>query len=165
MASTVTLNVTVDTATAQELAARITTTIGDSLTRSLAGHPVDVEAVTSTTASAVMAEILRVTGPQDDDVARADGRADRLAAALREVLDAFTTARRDDGVIAGHFLEGAIHPDDMARWRNVLDPQPEKPKCARCKGRGYVPDWQDWDAYHGEPKPKPCPDCRTKEPS
>lgn len=45
---------------------------------------------------------------------------DTLAAVLREVLATFTTARRDDGVIAGHFLEGAIHPDDMNRWRAAL---------------------------------------------
>lgn len=51
---------------------------------------------------------------------------EQLAATLREVLDAFTTARRDDGVIAGHFLEGAIHPDDMSRWRAVLEPAKEQ---------------------------------------
>ena len=59
----------------------------------------------------------------------AEAQRDRLRATLREVLDAFTTARRDDGVIAGHFLEGAIHPDDYARWSAALDspaqPHPE----------------------------------------
>ena len=35
--------------------------------------------------------------------------------------------------------------------------------CTKCRGRGFVPDWGSWDAYHGEPKPKPCPDCQPKE--
>jgi len=52
---------------------------------------------------------------------------EQLAATLREVLDAFTTARRDDGVIAGYFLEGAIHPGDMNRWRAVLEATKEQP--------------------------------------
>jgi hypothetical protein len=55
-------------------------------------------------------------------------RAELLTATLREVLNAFTTARRDDGVIAGHFLEGAIHPDDMNRWRAALEPAKEQPR-------------------------------------
>jgi hypothetical protein len=41
----------------------------------------------------------------------------------------------------------------------LTGPPAEPPRCARCKGRGVVPDWTNWDAYHGEPKPKPCPDC------
>lgn len=49
---------------------------------------------------------------------------EQLAATLREVLDAFTTVRRDDGVIAGYLLEGAIRPDDMDRWRAGLPKEP-----------------------------------------
>lgn len=33
------------------------------------------------------------------------------------------------------------------------------PICGRCRDLGVVPDWTNWDHYHGEPKPKPCPDC------
>lgn len=35
----------------------------------------------------------------------------------------------------------------------------EMPKCMRCFDRGVVPDFQNWDTYHGEPNPKPCPEC------
>lgn len=54
-----------------------------------------------------------------------------------------------------------------ARWiaealDRILNPPPPV-RCARCKDRGVVPDWTNWDAYHGEPKPKPCPDCQTEE--
>lgn len=35
-------------------------------------------------------------------------------------------------------------------------------KCQTCRGEGQVPNWQDWNEYHGEPRPKPCPDCDTK---
>lgn len=47
----------------------------------------------------------------------------------------------------------------------ALGEQLPPPKCPRCKGHGKVPDWTNWDAYHGEPKPKPCPDCITQEPT
>ena len=35
-------------------------------------------------------------------------------------------------------------------------------KCQRCNGRGYYPDWKDWDAYHGEPGKKDCEVCEGK---
>lgn len=38
--------------------------------------------------------------------------------------------------------------------------QQPMPGCMRCLDRGVVPDFQNWDDYHGEPKPKPCPACR-----
>lgn len=41
----------------------------------------------------------------------------------------------------------------------VRSPQEPAGRCARCHGQGYVPDFTNWDDYHGEPKPKPCPDC------
>lgn len=47
----------------------------------------------------------------------------------------------------------------VERLRLVLGFEADPPKCALCKGRGVVPDWQNWDHYHGEPKPKPCPVC------
>lgn len=31
--------------------------------------------------------------------------------------------------------------------------------CPTCHGLSYVPDFTNWDEYHGEPKPKPCPVC------
>lgn len=33
-------------------------------------------------------------------------------------------------------------------------------KCKRCNGRGYYPDWKDWDSYHGEPRKKNCEVCK-----
>lgn len=50
----------------------------------------------------------------------------------------------------------------VERLNGILDPPPPV-RCGRCRDCGYVPNWQDWDAYHGEPKPKPCPDCQTTE--
>jgi len=35
--------------------------------------------------------------------------------------------------------------------------------CDRCKDRGYVPDWANWNTYYGEPNPKPCPECTTND--
>lgn len=32
-------------------------------------------------------------------------------------------------------------------------------RCPRCKGHKVVPDWSNWDDYHGEPRPKACPKC------
>jgi hypothetical protein len=66
------------------------------------------------------AGLRKVYGSLVDRAERKHERAEQLAATLREVLDTFTTARRDDGVIAGYFLEGAIHPDDFDRWRARL---------------------------------------------
>lgn len=51
---------------------------------------------------------------------------DAVTAALREVLNAFSTASVD-GVIVGHLLVGAIQPEDMNRWRAVLDQPTEQP--------------------------------------
>ena len=48
------------------------------------------------------------------------------------------------------------------RLDKILNPPPPI-NCARCKDRGYVPDWMNWDAHHGEPRPKPCPDCQAEE--
>jgi hypothetical protein len=73
------------------------------------------------------AGLRRVYGSLVDRAERSHERAELLTATLREVLNAFTTARRDDGVIAGHLLEGAIHPDDMNRWHAVLNPTKEQP--------------------------------------
>ncbi len=51
---------------------------------------------------------------------------------------------------------------DRERLANALDPPP--PLCPRCHGRGKIPDFsQGLDPIYGEPKGKPCPDCRTEE--
>lgn len=50
---------------------------------------------------------------------------DQLAAALWEIVAAFTTVRSGGGEIIGHFLSGTVHPADMARWRAVLNPPKE----------------------------------------
>jgi hypothetical protein len=66
--------------------------------------------------------------------------------------------------------ETRIHIPDAIRevllalgWTAPAEDEPTPPACQRCKGRGVVPDWTNWDAYHGEPKPKPCPDCTTED--
>ncbi len=43
----------------------------------------------------------------------------------------------------------------------ALDGPPPPPHCSRCRDQKIVPDWSNWDAYHGEPKPKPCPACQA----
>lgn len=35
--------------------------------------------------------------------------------------------------------------------------------CERCRKTGQLPDWGRWDAAHGEPKPKRCPNCQPEE--
>lgn len=32
--------------------------------------------------------------------------------------------------------------------------------CSTCRGHHVVPDWNSWNHVHGEPYPKPCPDCQ-----
>jgi hypothetical protein len=34
-----------------------------------------------------------------------------------------------------------------------------QPPCQWCRGTRVVPDFKQWDYYHGEPKPMPCPEC------
>jgi len=34
--------------------------------------------------------------------------------------------------------------------------------CQTCRGRRVVPDWKNWNHAHGEPRPKPCPDCQER---
>lgn len=48
-------------------------------------------------------------------------------------------------------------------WVEHLDRRALAARCQRCRGQGIVPDWSTWDAYHGEPLPKPCPDCQGGE--
>lgn len=48
-------------------------------------------------------------------------------------------------------------------WVECLDRRALAARCQRCRGQGIVPDWSTWDDYHGEPKPKPCPDCQGGE--
>lgn len=88
---------------------------------------------------------------------------DKARAVLREVLAVFATVTSPTSGVPMGYQAPPIHPDDMDRWRAVLDPAAEKPKCGQCMGRGIVPNWQDWNHEYGEPRPKPCPDCRPKE--
>lgn len=46
----------------------------------------------------------------------------------------------------------------VERLDHILTPPPP-PACSRCKDRGYVPDWTNWNQAYGEPHPKPCPEC------
>lgn len=50
----------------------------------------------------------------------------------------------------------------LDRLDKAINPPPPI-KCARCRDTGRVPNWQDWNHEHGEPRPKPCPDCQTGE--
>lgn len=58
-----------------------------------------------------------------------DERVEELAAALREVLAAFsTTVRGPDKQTLGHYAEHPVAPEDMARWRAVLNqPKEQQP--------------------------------------
>jgi hypothetical protein len=102
------------------------------------------------------------------------------------VLTPGATAPRDLGHLLGHPVT-VTNPTVPVSWtgrlvgladmpslvleqrggRQVTLPQAfdvEPTTCAICKGRGKVPNWQDWDAYHGEPRPKPCPGCSPDGP-
>lgn len=63
--------------------------------------------------------------------AGADQRAEQMAATLREVLDAFRSVTDDGTRTLVGYVSAPIHPDDMARWRAVLDPVVE-PVAAVC---------------------------------
>lgn len=43
------------------------------------------------------------------------------------------------------------------RLTQILNPPPPI-ACARCRDTGRVPNWQD--QRRGDPRPKPCPDCK-----
>ncbi|MFE4579374.1 hypothetical protein [Streptomyces chartreusis] len=66
--------------------------------------------------------------------------------------------------VAMHCQVDAIGPadqhEDLVRLE-VLFPPPKlpSPPCRRCRGRGVLPDFTQWDSYHREPKPVPCPEC------
>jgi hypothetical protein len=86
------------------------------------------------------------------------------------LLTAATTAPNtvDPALLRRISAHGCWTPERMTSLRGELgmpDPPPTPVVCPRCKGHGKVPDWTNFDQYHGEPKPKPCPDCTSKEPS
>lgn len=49
-----------------------------------------------------------------------------------------------------------------AYYGKALCPKCRPDKCKRCFGRKIVPDFKQWDSYHGEPAPVPCPNCQGK---
>ncbi|MFI5990232.1 hypothetical protein ACIBAC_00060 [Streptomyces sp. NPDC051362] len=51
------------------------------------------------------------------------------------------------------------HPDLVKLEVSFPPPKPPAPPCGECRGRGVIPDFSQWDSYHGEPKPIPCPKC------
>jgi hypothetical protein len=51
------------------------------------------------------------------------------------------------------------HEDLVQLEVSFPPPKPPAPPCRRCRGRGVIPDFSQWDSYHGEPKPVPCPEC------
>jgi hypothetical protein len=52
------------------------------------------------------------------------------------------------------------HPD-LVKLELSFPPAKTPSSCRRCRGRKVVPDFKQWDAHHGEPKPVPCPECTT----
>lgn len=82
-----------------------------------------------------------------------DAEVERLRAKVARVEALADNARRLPKyaglVSAGELLDALSGPDPTQ-------------ECNRCRGLGYVPDFKNWDDYHGEPKPKPCPDCGPK---
>lgn len=57
-----------------------------------------------------------------------------------------------------------LHDRAIATFKEAAEPirkmlAPDPPKCPRCHGYGYVPDYKNWDHNLDEPKPKPCPEC------
>ncbi|MFD9394192.1 hypothetical protein ACFWBB_26670 [Streptomyces sp. NPDC060000] len=60
-----------------------------------------------------------------------------------------------------HCQVDAIGPSDRHQDLVKLEVSfpPPTPPCRRCRGRGVIPDFSQWDSYHGEPKPVPCPEC------
>lgn len=85
--------------------------------------------------------------------------AENLLARIRDLATTthtHTATGRSDYDIGRHNLAGQI-----LSLLDGPDPVPEPAVCPRCKGHGKVPDWANFDPYHGEPKPKPCPDCTT----
>lgn len=53
----------------------------------------------------------------------------------------------------------AKHPDLVQLDVSFPPPKPPAPPCRHCRGRGVIPDFNQWDSYHGEPMPVPCPEC------
>ncbi|MGW2550099.1 hypothetical protein [Streptomyces sp. NPDC001635] len=63
-----------------------------------------------------------------------------------------------------HCQVDAIGPsdrhEDLVRLELSFPPaKAPEPPCKRCRGSKVVADFRQWDAYHGEPKPVPCPEC------
>ncbi|MGW6790019.1 hypothetical protein [Streptomyces chartreusis] len=71
--------------------------------------------------------------------------------------DAEAFAESDPEKLRAELIQAiAVH----VAWVEALDRRAEEAKCKSCHGRGYVPDFTNWDEHHGEPKAKPCPDCQ-----
>lgn len=92
----------------------------------------------------------------DSDVARClsnytGNKTDLMNKLLREFFSLPNTER-----------DYAAEIDALKARLDLLEPPKKKePKCKTCCDRKIVPNWQDWDDYHGEPRPKPCPDCTS----
>ncbi|MFJ4988819.1 hypothetical protein ACIP9H_34085 [Streptomyces sp. NPDC088732] len=63
----------------------------------------------------------RRCGTADGEADNARFRRDQVAAALREVLAAFSTTEVVAGQVAGHLAPHPIHPVQFAGWRKVLE--------------------------------------------
>jgi hypothetical protein len=97
---------------------------------------------------------------------------EQLLAAVSTVFHLHHRAEHHGQIICAHCsaLDGqgttdnppVLYPCDTIK---ALPGRPEQETCPRCKGHGKVPDWSNWDEYHGEPKPKPCPGCTPAVPA
>lgn len=92
-----------------------------------------------------------------------------LRAARAEVAIKLVRRRCQEGRDGPYAMYTNVVKDDILDILNEALGEPEQmpaqqpDKCQRCRGLGKVPDWSNWDDYHGEPKPKPCPDCTPQD--
>lgn len=109
---------------------------------------------------------------------------ERLRALLAEAAEALVDIGKKAIVVKPALSKPYVDAPDLTPWTRFMEAParraynlgvelrreigskeatPPAPKCARCRGQRIVPDFTNWDEYHGEPKPKPCPDCALGE--
>jgi hypothetical protein len=100
----------------------------------------------------------------DDEHATAVTRAQETDRVRRQLAAAEARIAAVRSTVQGWRHLGGIQ---WAIDRILADLDGPKPPlaCPRCQDRKIVPDWSNWDAHHGEPKPKPCPDCALDGPA
>lgn len=118
-------------------------------------HPPGAERLGDATPGGIADAVLAV---HHRDTAQLRRERDMALAAAEEARGAVEqiTALRDDlrGITGARWIADSLD--------KILNPTPPV-RCQTCKDRGVVPNWQDWNHDHGEPRPKPCPDCKPKQ--